>query len=61
MIGAGEDLELGKTLVNLLKVSECCDFQTIQKNGRGDRIRTYDFLLPKQAHYRAVLRPDELR
>ena len=26
--------------------------------GRGDRIRTCDILLPKQARYRAALRPD---
>ena len=28
------------------------------KVGRGDRIRTCDILLPKQARYRAALRPD---
>jgi hypothetical protein len=28
------------------------------KNGRGDRIRTYDILVPNQARYRAALRPD---
>ena len=27
------------------------------KNGRGERIRTSDFLLPKQARYRAAPRP----
>jgi hypothetical protein len=27
-------------------------------NGRGDRIRTYDPLLPKQMLYQAELRPD---
>lgn len=26
--------------------------------GRGDRIRTYDPLLPKQLRYQAALRPD---
>ena len=26
--------------------------------GRGDRIRTYDPLLPKQMRYQAALRPD---
>ena len=26
-------------------------------NGRGERIRTSGLLLPKQAHYQAVLRP----
>ncbi len=26
--------------------------------GRGDRIRTCDILLPKQARYQAALRPD---
>ena len=29
------------------------------KNGRGARIRTEDFLLPKQARYRAAPRPDK--
>lgn len=28
-----------------------------RRNGRGDRIRTYDFLVPNQAHYQAVLHP----
>ena len=28
-----------------------------KKNGRGERIRTSDFLLPKQARYRAAPRP----
>ena len=27
-------------------------------NGRGDRIRTYDPLLPKQMRYQAALLPD---
>ncbi len=27
-------------------------------NGRGDRIRTYDPLFPKQMRYQAALRPD---
>ena len=31
-----------------------------KKNGRGDRIRTYDILVPNQARYRAALRPDVL-
>jgi hypothetical protein len=30
------------------------------RTGRGDTIRTCDILLPKQALYRAELRPDEL-
>ena len=30
-------------------------------NGRGDRIRTCDILLPKQARYRAALLPDPSR
>ena len=29
-----------------------------KENGRGARIRTEDFLLPKQARYRAAPRPD---
>jgi|GEM_PF-2802182 len=29
---------------------------TVAKS-RGDRIRTYDFLVPNQAHYQAVLHP----
>ena len=29
------------------------------KGGRGARIRTEDFLLPKQARYRAAPRPDK--
>ena len=28
------------------------------KYGRGDRIRTYDILVPNQARYRAALRPE---
>ena len=28
------------------------------ENGRGDRIRTYDPLFPKQMRYQAALRPD---
>ena len=28
------------------------------ENGRGDRIRTYDILLPKQARYQAALHPE---
>ena len=28
------------------------------KNGRGERIRTSDPLLPKQVRYQAALRPD---
>ena len=28
------------------------------KDGRGGRIRTYDFLLPKQARYQAALHPE---
>ena len=32
--------------------------QVAESNGRGDRIRTCDILLPKQARYRAALRPD---
>jgi hypothetical protein len=31
--------------------------QTQRKNGRGDRIRTCDFLLPKQALYQTELHP----
>jgi hypothetical protein len=27
-------------------------------DGRGERIRTSDLLLPKQARYRAALRPE---
>jgi hypothetical protein len=30
----------------------------VVKIGRGERIRTSDILLPKQARYRAALRPD---
>ena len=29
-----------------------------RENGRGDRIRTCDILLPKQARYRAALLPE---
>ncbi len=29
--------------------------------GRGDRIRTYDPLRPRQVRYQAALRPDSLR
>ena len=29
-----------------------------EDSGRGDRIRTCDILLPKQARYRAALLPD---
>ena len=32
----------------------------IQLNGRGERIRTSDILLPKQARYRAAPRPENL-
>jgi hypothetical protein len=28
-------------------------------NGRGDRIRTYDPLVPNQMRYQTALRPDE--
>lgn len=31
------------------------------KNGRGDRIRTCDPLLPKQMRYQAALLPDPAR
>jgi hypothetical protein len=31
------------------------------RNGRGERIRTFDILLPKQALYRAELRPEQLK
>ncbi len=31
------------------------------ENGRGDRIRTCDILLPKQARYRAALLPEPLQ
>ena len=31
----------------------------IQPPGRGERIRTFDILLPKQARYRAALHPEE--
>ena len=31
------------------------------KNGRGERIRTSDILLPKQARYQAALRPEGYR
>ncbi len=30
------------------------------KNGRGDRIRTYDPLRPRQVRYQAALRPDSV-
>jgi len=30
----------------------------LRMTGRGERIRTSDILLPKQARYRAALRPD---
>ncbi len=30
----------------------------MEKNGRGDRIRTCDPLLPKQMRYQAALLPD---
>ena len=33
-------------------------FEKSRLFGRGDRIRTYDLLLPKQALYQAELRPD---
>ena len=29
-------------------------------NGRGERIRTFDPLVPNQMRYQAALRPDEL-
>ena len=32
--------------------------QRREKNGRGDRIRTYDLLVPNQALYQAKLHPD---
>ena len=32
----------------------------IEKNGRGERIRTSDPLLPKQMRYQAALLPDNL-
>ena len=31
------------------------------KNGRGDRIRTYDLLVPNQALYQAKLHPETSR
>jgi hypothetical protein len=31
-----------------------------QKYGRSSRIRTYDLLVPNQAHYQAVLRPENV-
>jgi hypothetical protein len=30
------------------------------ENGRGERIRTSDILLPKQARYQAALRPENI-
>jgi hypothetical protein len=36
-----------------------CRWQANGKSGRGDRIRTCDILLPKQARYRAALLPDD--
>jgi hypothetical protein len=36
------------------------NYRAIKFGGRGERIRTFDILLPKQALYRAELRPDEL-
>jgi hypothetical protein len=32
-----------------------------EKSGRGDRIRTYDLLVPNQALYQAKLHPDARR
>ena len=32
--------------------------ETLVISGRGERIRTSDILLPKQARYQAALRPD---
>ena len=32
---------------------------TPEDASRGGRIRTYDFLLPKQARYQAALHPDD--
>ena len=31
------------------------------ESGRGDRIRTCDILLPKQARYQTALRPDSVK
>ena len=32
----------------------------LKNHGRGERIRTFDPLLPKQMRYQAALRPDKL-
>ena len=32
----------------------------VLSNGRGERIRTFDPLVPNQMRYQAALRPDEL-
>jgi hypothetical protein len=34
-------------------------FKYSKQFGRGERIRTFDILLPKQALYRAELRPEQ--
>ena len=42
----------------------CCSIQlsygqrSREKNGRGERIRTFDPLVPNQMRYQAALRPD---
>ncbi len=37
------------------------DIRYLEKIGRGDRIRTYDPLVPNQMRYQTALRPDELQ
>ena len=37
------------------------DVKIVLRNGRGDRIRTYDLLVPNQALYQAKLHPEEVQ
>jgi hypothetical protein len=55
--GAAEANETGR-FTNEKRVSQRYRL-TLMKNGRGDRIRTYDPLVPNQMRYQAALHPDK--
>ena len=46
------------SIQNLIFANKKLAFGEILINGRDDRIRTCDPLLPKQMHYQAVLHPE---
>ena len=50
--------KVGLEPTTLALTVRCSAIELYAKNGRGDRIRTYDLLVPNQTLYQAKLHPE---